>query len=666
MMLFDVLSWAGSSSCFVWDVKHAGRFITATQQEAEEIDSQLRAAALKNPEVGIAHPANYSRNQIHFAACGANQVLPVFPGMPDDLFTACLLTPLRIALLYHNLQTFPLNSLDTSVQRSASYMETLWKVLSPAIKQRLLSELNSILKTIAWKVLDSSIYRQIFGQQGQIIPNIAAGFMLAQRVLGSCNVTPISLPVIPASNSHPLWTNWDLVMENLFEQLPSDLNEGNWEQDLQMLSFMKDQINTTLNASSKYSDDALAKLPIILQAAKTTQLRAKACTALDGCLQDLDLRLLAKAVDCGVLEVALELLNADDPAIATQVISIWASLIRHEGAIKELAAPVSKAEYLTDVPHVLFLLNHLEDGLQSGPAIVSDKIIECAAVLCTILGQIPRRQAPRFLRRSLELVVEMLSQQVSLIQQWGALFFAELMSGINADQAQVESLLQSIQDQILSLVNDSAVETRAAMLYALTYWLRCPTTSDIVDLEHPIQLLGILIPQVHADAAIQVRKELCNLLNAVLVAAGQWSTVAYWASMCQRAVKEQPGLKDDLLNQTTKISRHYEMTPEKYNLVLVLVRAVAALRRYSHDPDPKVARWSKNTLERVKPPYIDAAADFGQVDQVLLLLESGTKICEARSDVTPSDLAQSNHDLFRFSKLSLRAYLLVRSSSESD
>ncbi len=37
-------------------------------------------------------------NCIQLAACGSNELLPMNPELPADLFTACLTTPIKIAL----------------------------------------------------------------------------------------------------------------------------------------------------------------------------------------------------------------------------------------------------------------------------------------------------------------------------------------------------------------------------------------------------------------------------------------------------------------------------------------------------------------------------------------------------------------------------------------
>lgn len=44
------------------------------------------------------------KNCIQLAACAANQVLPMNPELPADLFTACLTTPIKMALKWFVMQ----------------------------------------------------------------------------------------------------------------------------------------------------------------------------------------------------------------------------------------------------------------------------------------------------------------------------------------------------------------------------------------------------------------------------------------------------------------------------------------------------------------------------------------------------------------------------------
>lgn len=47
------------------------------------------------------------KNCIQLAACAANQVLPMNPELPADIFTSCLTTPIKMAIKWFVLQNHP-------------------------------------------------------------------------------------------------------------------------------------------------------------------------------------------------------------------------------------------------------------------------------------------------------------------------------------------------------------------------------------------------------------------------------------------------------------------------------------------------------------------------------------------------------------------------------
>ena len=55
------------------------------------------------------------RDCIQLAACGANEILPMNPNLPADLFTSCLTTPIEIAIRYFILQNPLMTSLSLDV-----------------------------------------------------------------------------------------------------------------------------------------------------------------------------------------------------------------------------------------------------------------------------------------------------------------------------------------------------------------------------------------------------------------------------------------------------------------------------------------------------------------------------------------------------------------------
>ena len=692
ILLFDLLTWAGSSTCYVWDCQHAGRFIRAAITEAEEIDSQLRAAAAQNPSVASLHPAVYAKRQIHFAACGAHQLLPRVPGMPDDLFTACLTTPLRIALLYHNLQTFPLTKSDSGkyIQRSAGYMAALIESMSQDLKDRLWSELQAILHTIAWQSLSGADYQMLFGQSGDVISNIAGGFLLSQRVMGTYRANPESIPAISTSNAHPLWTHWDLILDNLFEQLPPyfDEDKKQWEDELKLVSFMDDQLASILESDQPlFAADVsrpgvtagLSRLPIICKAALTPEFRHRACTALDTCLRNLDVRGLAHAVQGGALDVAGQLLALEDPSIAPEIISIWSSLVRHDACVMSLAADGRTAERLTSVPCVKFFLDALEKYLGYVSAGSTRMIIQTAAVLSTIANFVAGRQAPRFVARTLSVASEMLNTEDGLVKQWGALLIAEVMGSINRATEDNERLIEKLKLQVLEMINSPSVETRATAVYALTRWIGVTPVENLDELASSLDLIAKVGPYCQRDGSGLVRKEIIRLLQRALLAGGKWTVFALWAFMLDRAAKGQPSEKEACDGAIDEVSDMIGFSPDAKK---GLIRLQAIIRVYNIlrlDPNARVASLVKDNLKAVFGeilPYLDGE-HFDGMYQTVFPADSGggewtVELVDAVKQVglrltenwaKPVDRGPSrntkNEELFERSKLSLQIYLLV-------
>ena len=67
------------------------------RQLRETMPFYLQAAPNGRYSNGTSPPSS-TKNCIQLAACGANELLPMKPELPADLFTSCLTTPIKIAL----------------------------------------------------------------------------------------------------------------------------------------------------------------------------------------------------------------------------------------------------------------------------------------------------------------------------------------------------------------------------------------------------------------------------------------------------------------------------------------------------------------------------------------------------------------------------------------
>ena len=44
-------------------------------------------------------------------------------------------------------------------------------------------------------------------------------FLLAERILRSCDCTPVSEPPLPFTHQHPMWEAWDMAVDMCLSQL---------------------------------------------------------------------------------------------------------------------------------------------------------------------------------------------------------------------------------------------------------------------------------------------------------------------------------------------------------------------------------------------------------------------------------------------------------------
>lgn len=696
ILLFDFFSWCGSSTCYVWDCQKAGRFLKAAVAEAAEVDSQLRRAGETDPQVARLHPPVYSKRQIHFAACGPEEALPSVPGMPDDLFTSCLQTPLRVALMFHNSQTFPLMATHHDrafSQRAGPYMEALYHNMSKDLRGRLWKEMQALLSTIAWHVLEADQYQFLFGQHGgDLISNLASGFLLAQRAMSTYHATPESLPHIPWSTSHSLWTTWDLMLDSFFEQLPpyfdEDVLDYSWEKDLRLVSFIGDQLQGvfTPNLGSESTSDPIAvtglsRIPIMCSAALFPEHRQMACEALATCLRSLNLRDLAKAVQGGALDVAFQLLGAENHhGLAPQLISIWASLVRDPTSIALLATGASSVERLTNLSSVQFFLGHLDLAL-SHPEEQGNKqiTIQSAVVLATIAKNVGERTAPHFVNRALKLTGQMLRHTDGLVQQWGAMLLAELNSGIQG--ALQDKTNDDLKPLLTSLVKDRSVDTRAAAVYALARGVPIKPVKDIMELEEAITLTTALLPLAQADGSPIVRKEIVGLTRRILTNAGCWTTLLLLVYSLQLAIVDLPDYLETCGRVMEEVGNTIKIRPEQRRLLCKLEQIFKELSVVQHDPDSRVVKVTYNLICRMMgqlKSYVSAedhdlvfAATFPAADKkpvwtthmVEIMNRAVEKLAEQWEDLLgqPSDLVDgaTNDDLFETSRMSLQEHLAV-------
>ncbi|OON15469.1 hypothetical protein X801_08728, partial [Opisthorchis viverrini] len=280
LSLYDLQRWLGAPSVYVFDCQNAGRVIrmyeifcrrrmaenlAAAQRQQQTETSENRGGstnlgnpvrdgpvpnldacagppqaqppgsttpAPNNPHL-VTNPPVTMENTIMLAACREDEDLPQNPELPADLFTACLTTPIRMALRWHWLrhqESFP-GYLD----------EALLDRIPGAHSNRmsLLGEINwiftAVTDTIAWCSFPIDLFQKLF-RQDLLVAGLFRNFLLAERIMKTYGCTPVSAPALPTTFRHSMWTAWDHTLDRLVHYLPRILKvmEGNPTTELKL------------------------------------------------------------------------------------------------------------------------------------------------------------------------------------------------------------------------------------------------------------------------------------------------------------------------------------------------------------------------------------------------------------------------------------------------
>jgi regulator-associated protein of mTOR len=133
LSIYDLQTWLGSPSIYVFDCSSAGVLINNQQNQDDHII---------------------------FAACAAGEFLPQNPDLPADMFTSCLTTPIKMALRWFCTRSSPLLQMDPDL------VDKIPGRLNE--RKTVLGELNwiftAITDTIAWNLLPPELFQRLFRQ----------------------------------------------------------------------------------------------------------------------------------------------------------------------------------------------------------------------------------------------------------------------------------------------------------------------------------------------------------------------------------------------------------------------------------------------------------------------------------------------------------------------
>ncbi|KAF9974429.1 hypothetical protein BGZ73_002171 [Actinomortierella ambigua] len=501
--LLDLQSWLGSPCIYVYDCSAAGNILLSFNRFAEKRDHD---AAKQQQQQGPPQPGTVQspplRDCIQLAACGPDETLPMNPDLPADLFTACLTTPIEIALRWFVLQHSHLPNVTIDlVSRIPGKLND---------RKTPLGELNwiftSITDTIAWNVLSRDLFKTLF-RQDLMVAALFRNFLLADRIMRSQRCTPMSSPALPPTHQHPMWDSWDLALDMCLAQLPGLLRaeEGGAMVDYQPSMFFTEQLmafEVWLGHGSA-THDAPEQLAIVLQVLLSQVHRLRALLLLSQFL-DLGPWAVNHALAVGISPYVLKLLQSPATDLKPVLVFIWARLLAVDRSFQN--------DLLKDNGFVYFV-GIL--GIHAGMPLrnISEHRAMCAFILATFCRDFPQGQQACLKQHVIALCLTHLGASDHLLRQWACLCIGQLWKNYN--EAKSQGLQDNAPEQLTLALSDPMPEVRAAAMWALgTFVSNLDQNEQVIQLQNNLAMSALVAT---TDGSSIVRKELVVFLAALVV-----------------------------------------------------------------------------------------------------------------------------------------------------
>eukprot|EP00742_Colponemidia_sp_Colp-10_P007526 GILJ01008112.1.p1 GENE.GILJ01008112.1~~GILJ01008112.1.p1 ORF type:complete len:1472 (-),score=223.61 GILJ01008112.1:233-4648(-) len=440
LSVYDLQTWMGSPSIYIFDCSAAGQIVNSFNQFAEQREREAeRSLAHGNPP-----PAHPHKECILLAACAANEILPMNPEFPADVFTACLTTPIKIALRW-----FCSRSMLSSV--SAAMIDRIPGRLND--RKTPLGELNwiftAITDTIAWNVLPRDLFQKLF-RQDLLVASLFRNFLLAERIMRSVNCTPICKPELPPTHQHAMWQAWDLAAELCLSQLPTLLSNHNAE--YRFSPFFTEQL-TAFAVWLEFGSEQKKppeQLPIVLQVLLSQTHRLRALVLL-GQFLDMGPWAVNLALSVGIFPYVLKLLQSPAVELRQVLTFIWAKILALDRSCQ--------SDLVKESGHIYFL-SHL--ALANVP---TDQRAMSAFAISVICRDHRPGQHACMTQGGIALCLLQLGESDPLLRRWACLALAEMCKGYAESRRM--AFRESAPEKLLILLKDPRPEVRAAAVYAL-------------------------------------------------------------------------------------------------------------------------------------------------------------------------------------------------------
>ncbi|KAG2481635.1 hypothetical protein PVAP13_J096570 [Panicum virgatum] len=416
----DLDSWLKTPSIYVFDCSAAGIIVKAFLERLDWSSSSSSSS---------------QKDCILLAACEAHQTLPQSAEFPADVFTACLTTPIKMALHWD--------------QQELNWIFT------------------AITDTIAWNVLPHDLFQRLF-RHDLLVASLFRNFLLAERIMRSTDCSPISYPLLPPTHQHHMWDAWDMAAEICLSKLPQLIADPNAE--FQPSPFFTEQLTAFEVWLDHGSEDKKPpeQLPIVLQVLLSQSHRFRALVLL-GRFLDMGPWAVDLALSVGIFPYVLKLLQTSAMELRQILVFIWTKILSLDKSCQ--------VDLVKDGGHTYFI--RFLDSLDAYP----EQRAMAAFILAVIVDGHRTGQEACIHACLIDVCLRHLhpenphdAQTEPLLLQWLCLCLGKLWEDFA--EAQLLGLQSNAPEILIYLLSEPQPEVRASAVFALGNLLDMGSTSS--------------------------------------------------------------------------------------------------------------------------------------------------------------------------------------------